>query len=379
MKKKEFLSLGLMTGTSMDGLDLSLIKTDGYHKFSSVLDNYFEFDDKLQKKLINLRDNISTSDDLKKYSKEMDQLEREITLFHSRKIINLIDEYDIDLIGFHGQTIFHNPKQKISKQLGNGKLLSQISKKIVINNFRQNDLNNDGQGAPLTPIFHRVLIGLLKENNKIALPVNIINIGGITNITQIYDIDNLENLNFTAFDIGPGNCLIDNWIRKNSKLKFDKDGEIANSGKVNDLVFNQAVDNFGKISYKISLDVKDFDISFAKGLSLEDGCATVTKFSAFLIAQGINYINTLNNNFPKINIICGGGRKNSFLIKNIYQNLNKETVLKNIDDYGFNGDFIESQCFGYLAVRSYLNLPISFPNTTGCSKPTIGGTLNRNF
>ena len=168
--------------------------------------------------------------------------------------------------------------------------------------------------------------------------------------------------------------------KKKFKKKFDKNGELAKSGKVDDLIFNLAVDNFSKESYEKSLDVKDFDISFVKGLSLEDGCATLTKFSAYLIAQGIEYFNNYNNFFSINNFTCGGGRKNSFLIENINENFtNKKIKLENIDNYGLDGDFIESQCFGYLAVRSYLGLPISFPGTSGCINPTVGGVINKNF
>jgi anhydro-N-acetylmuramic acid kinase len=221
---------------------------------------------------------------------------------------------------------------------------------------------------------------LIFEKKKIQFPINIVNIGGITNITQIIrkNISEFDNLN--AFDIGPGNCLIDEWIRKNSDKKFDKNGDIAKSGKVDELILNQAIDNFSKISYRESLDVKDYDISFVKGLSLENGCATLTKFSAYLIAKGIEYINHLNNFFSKKNLVCGGGRKNKFLLENINNFLIDDKIyLEDIDKYGMNGDFIESQCFAYLAIRSYLNLPISFPSTTGCTLPSKGGTLNKNF
>ena len=378
MNKKEFLSLGLMTGTSMDGLDLSLIKTDGYNEFSSIFNKYYEFDEKLHQELISLRQMLKNQGDLKKYFETINSLDREITLFHSKKIRDLINQYNIDLIGFHGQTIFHSSKDRISKQLGNGKLLSQITKTLVVDNFREKDILNNGQGAPLSPIFHKVISGNLKNLNKISLPTNILNIGGISNITKIYEDKNNKKLDFLALDIGPGNCLIDNWIRKNSHKKYDKDGLIAKTGKINYSTLNQAIENFSNISYGESLDVNDFDISFAKGLSFEDGCATLTEFSAHLIAKGIEYINKKDNNFTKNNLVCGGGRKNIFLIDAINKNLN-DVKLENIDQYGFDGDFIESQCFGYLAVRRFLNLPISFPSTTGCNIPTIGGTINKNF
>ena len=183
-----------------------------------------------------------------------------------------------------------------------------------------------------------------------------------------------------AFDIAPGNCLIDEWVRKNSKKKFDKNGDIAKAGKVNNLILSQALDNFEISNFEKSLDIKDFDIAFVKGLSLEDGCATLTKFSASLIARGIEYMNQINSCIPKTSLVCGGGRKNIFLLKSIEEILeNKKTKLENIDLLGLNGDFIESQAFGYLSVRTLLKLPISFPNTTNCKNPTIGGTLNKNY
>lgn len=382
MKKKVFTSLGLMTGTSMDGVDLSIIKSDGYDEFTPILDKYFEFEDNLQKKLINLREKIHIDNDLERFSDNLQLIEKELTIFQANIINNVLNNtsHKVDLIGFHGQTIFHNPQKKISIQLGNGKLLSQLVRKIVINNFRQNDLENDGQGAPLTPIFHQMISIMLSKKYNFRFPINIINIGGITNITQIIKNNETQLFDLSAFDIGPGNCLVDEWIRKNSNKKFDKNGEMAKSGKVDDLIYNQAIDNFSKSSYKRSLDIKDYDISFAKGLSLENGSATLTKFSAYLIAQGIEYIDKFNNDIATKNLVCGGGRKNIFLIKNINEFLNqKKLYLEDIDNYGLKGDFIESQSFAYLAIRSFLGLPISFPSTTNCKTPTKGGEYNKNF
>ena len=382
MKQKEFIALGLMTGTSMDGVDLSIIKSDGHAQFISIFNNYCEFDKKLRKKLINLRDKIFTFKDIEKHNEEINLVEREFTVFHSKIINKLSKKYkdQIDIIGFHGQTIFHNAKVQISKQIGDGQLLSQITKKIVVNDFRKQDLLNGGQGAPLTPIFHKLISSQIKEKFELTYPFNIINIGGITNITQLKNSKDLKNLNFYASDIGPGNCLIDEWVRKNTKNNFDYNGDTARFGKSNQLILNQAIENFSHFSYEESMDIKDFDLSFVKGLSFEDGCATLTKFSAYLIARGINYINNLNNTFPINNLICGGGRKNSFLIESVLENfINKKIKLENIDEYGMDGDFIESQTFGYLAIRTFLNLPISFPQTTRCKKPTVGGSINKNF
>ena len=378
MKKKLFNSLGIMSGTSMDGVDISLIKTDGENYFERILDKYYDFPKSLYEKLIKLRKIINSREDLDNHHAEIKDTERNFTLFHATIINDIISQNEIDIVGLHGQTIFHSPKDKISIQIGDGKLLSQLIKKKVIFNFRKNDIENNGQGAPLAPIFHN----LIAANNIKALEANtslsFLNIGGISNMTKI-------NKNFNpnlmeGFDIGPGNCLIDNWIKKNSQLKYDKDGKIASSGKVNQLILNQAIDNFNSPNYFKSLDINDYEISFLRGLEFEEGCTTITEITAYLIANGINDL-TKQNNDNNLVVLCGGGRKNKFLIKRIdnFLDVEKNFVLKDIDEYDLDGDFIESQAFGFLAARSVLNLPISFPNTTRCSKAVSGGEIIENF
>ena len=383
MKNNFYTAIGLMSGTSMDGVDVSLIISDGINKFSNIFDKYYKFDDKLYKKLVILRNLIFNKDDLSKFSKELEDVDRDLTLFHAKIINDIIKIYDddIDLIGFHGQTIFHDPKIGVSKQLGNGELLSQLTKTKVVYDFRQEDILNGGQGAPLAPIFHNLLSNILNMKNQIKYPICFLNIGGISNITIISNNEDLTNNKIRAFDIGPGNCLIDQWVRKNSNKKYDDTGSIGQSGIIDKLILNQAIDNFKIDSYNQSLDINDFDISFAKGLSLENGCATITVFTAYLISKGIEYANSFNKKSQTKYFICGGGRKNNFLIENIKKNLitYNNIDLENIDKYNIDGDYIESQAFGYLAVRSFLNLPISFPNTTGCKSPVSGGKLIKNF
>ncbi len=239
---------------------------------------------------------------------------------------------------------------------------------------------NGGQGAPLVPIFHNLLSKILNKKNKIKYPICFLNIGGISNITITEDND-LKTEKLKAFDIGPGNCLIDLWIKKNSKYKYDDKGQIGKSGTVDSLILNQAIENFSIDSYDKSLDIKNFDISFAKGLSLENGSATITNYTAHLIVKGIEYANKFNKNNKTKYLISGGGRKNNFLIDSIKKNLidYKNIDIELIDRYNFNGDFIESQAFGYLAIRSFLDLPITFPNTTGCKISVSGGKVIKNF
>ena len=375
---KSYYSLGLMSGTSMDGVDASIIQSDGETKYKVILDQYFEYSKGIYQNLNKLRDKIKSSKNLKKFSKEVKTIEKEITLFHVKAANEILkkSKVNVNFIGFHGQTIYHNANEKISKQLGDGKLLSKLTKKTVIYNFRKNDLDNGGRGAPLTPIFHKLLI----KKNKIPLPIIVLNIGGIANATYI----DVENKMYTKGDIGPGNCLIDKWIRLKSKNKnkYDKNGAIARSGKINNKIVSKGLIKFQEIddvAYP-TFDIKDFDMSFVKNLSLNDGAATLTEYTSIILARSLHFsswgpLDTV--------IITGGGRKNKFLINRIKKarnNKNEERIpIKLIDDFGIDGDFVESQAFAYLAVRSFLGLPISYPETTGCKEPCTGGVIVKNF
>jgi len=354
---KSYNSLGLMSGTSGDGIDASVIETDGKTQYKVLKNQFFEYPFSITRQIHKLKEEITNPNELLTHSKDIELIAEQITDYHANAANEMIHKHDIDLIGFHGQTIYHNSDQKISKQIGSGEKLSKITKKTVICNFRENDLNNGGEGAPLAPIFHKLLV----KQNKIKIPVSIINIGGISNITSI-------NNNFTMYsrDIGPGNCLIDKWIRLKSKEKYDEKGSIARSGIIDKFILNQSLDNFynNEISKKKSFDTNDFDLSFARGLNLENGAATLTEFTADICSKKIASGNIY---------VSGGGRKNSFLIERLEKKTNSEITL--IDEMGIDGDFIESQAFAYLAVRSFLKLPISFPETTGCSEPCSGGKI----
>tara|TARA_B110000027_G_scaffold132119_1_gene157658 strand:+ start:27 stop:1154 length:1128 start_codon:yes stop_codon:yes gene_type:complete len=374
--EKNYTALGLMSGTSMDGVDASIIKSNGEDEYEVIFDQYFKYDDKMYQELVDIRNKINSSKDLEINSIVLGDIEKKITIFHASVCKKIISDNpnNIDLIGFHGQTIFHNAKEKISKQLGDASLLSGLLKKKVVYNFRENDINNGGQGAPLAPIFHRLLV----NQNQIIPPVCILNIGGIANITIISskDFNDLK-----SYDIGPGNCLLDEWTRKNSNEKFDKNGELAKIGKTDQTILNQAIDSFDNIkdNNNLSFDVKDFDLNFVRGLSIEDGLSTLTDFTAAIIYQSItNSINLVKGTELKI-LICGGGRKNLSLINSIKSKLPFNMKLTIIDDYKINGDFVESQAFAYLAIRSYLNKMISFPETTNVKKPCSGGVLIENY
>ena len=368
--QKKYTALGLMSGTSGDGVDASILASNGVDYYEVIKNKYFEYDSNIYEKIHSIKERVLSIKDLKILSKELKNLEREITLFHA-KIVKELGNLDEDfLIGFHGQTIYHNPKEKISKQLGDGKLLYQLTKKKIIFNFRKNDILNGGEGAPLTPLFHQ----LIAIQNKIKIPVCIVNIGGISNATVIKD--SLGTSKIFSKDIGPGNCLIDTWVRKNSNKKFDYNGELASSGIKNEIIFEQAQELYANRNnkQKISLDISDFDISFSRGLSLQDGAATLTDFTASIIAEELSLILEKEKKLTNI-LFCGGGRKNKVLLSNIKKKLPSKIVLKLIDEYSIDGDFVESQAFAFLAIRSFRKMPISFPNTTGCSSPSIGGEI----
>ncbi len=368
--QKKWISLGLMSGTSGDGVDASIIITDGLKQYELIKEKYYEYDVDIYKDIHKLKDKIQKTKDLETFKSEIDNLERKITIFHAEAIkdLNINDE---TIIGFHGQTIFHNPEEKISKQLGNGKLLNQLTNKNIVFDFRSNDILNGGQGAPLTPVFHH----LISIQKKIKLPVCFLNIGGISNITIITNKNDLSKV--ISKDIGPGNCLIDTWVRKNSNKKFDCNGLIALSGKRNEIIFEQAQELYSNRNSKkkLSFDTNDFDVSFLRGLNFEDGVTTLTDFTASILGDELSL--SLKNKVEDI-LLCGGGRKNKVLINKIKKYLSPGINLKLIDELNINGDFIESQAFAFLAVRSILKLPISFPNTTGCKLPCSGGKLIKN-
>ena len=376
---KIYTALGLMSGTSMDGVDASIIQTDGKSEYKVILDKYFEYPKSIYNDLTILRNKIKISKDLKKLQKQIKSIEKDITIFHAESVEKILKKtrLNIDFIGFHGQTIFHNSKEKITKQLGDGKLLSKLTKKKVVYDFRQNDLENGGEGAPLTPIFHKLII----EQKKIKSPVIIINLGGIANYTLIWQDKKIPPQNhLLSADTGPGNCLIDQWIRKKINMPYDKKGKIAKLGNINKKIIAKLLKTH---PVKKSYDIKDFNLTLLKKLSLEDGAATLTEYTAdSLIGNILGFLEDVQW-CKTINILlCGGGRKNNFLVSIIKKKTaisKTHRLVKLIDSLGIDGDFVESQAFGYLAIRSYLKLPISFPETTGCNKASTGGVIVKNY
>ena len=355
-----------MSGTSMDGLDCSLIETDGKEYTKIIKEKTYKYSSLYKKNLKNLISNLPK--EKKKqilYAKENEIFVTHNILRITRKFIKFIkyNSEKIDLIGLSGQTIIHNPEKNYSIQLCSGGELNLQLKIPVISNFRQKDLEYGGQGAPIGSFYHK---SILDKINKSAA---IINLGGIANITYI----NKKKL--ISYDMGPSNALIDDLCYLFYKKKYDKSGLLAKKGKTIVKILNKyKKDKYFKKRYPKSLD-RDYFTSFyreLKNCKYKDAINTASMMTVFGVLKSLDQIK------DKIDLIIftGGGRKNKFIISALKENLKfKEIDISDIDKFGLNGDMIESQMFGYLAVRSIKKLPLSIPSTTGVSKPMSGGVL----
>ena len=364
--KNLITSIGLMSGTSCDGVDASIIKSDGENEVHFIGNFFLPYEETVKLKIINLKEKINLILDIEKNMTDLNNLQKEITFIHA-KIVDLIikkfalDKSEIDLIGFHGHTIFHSFKDKKTKQIGDGRLLSKITGLNVVYNFRENDIKNGGQGAPLVPIFHK----LLQIKLRLKLPLAFLNIGGISNLTHLN-----KDKKMSSFDTGPGNFLIDRilQIKSSGRIQFDKGGMNAFEGNVDRNILDSYLsDPYYDFLPPKSLDVNDFSLSQLRSLSLEDSVATLSELTSLTIVNALNFFKTK----PLEIILCGGGRKNKYIFERIKKLSNIK--ISNIDDYKINGDFIESQAFAYLAIRSFLKKPITFPETTGATRPISGG------
>jgi anhydro-N-acetylmuramic acid kinase len=361
---KFYYSLGFMSGTSLDGVDASIIKSDG-ENYVEIIDNkYIKYNDKLRSKLVKIVDYCTSRVKFNKLLQNIREVEKEVTIVHEklfRKIIRNNSKIKIDFIGFHGQTILHKPQNGYSIQIGDSKLLSRLTKTKVVSNFRENDIINGGQGAPLAPLYHKLIL----SKTRLKFPLAIVNIGGISNITYFKNKNKI-----ISFDTGPGNYLLDKWVKKNTGKNFDKNGFFSKTGKVNKKILNKLLKNpYYKKKIPKSLDVKNYDLKSIEKLSFKDGCATLSMLTIQTICSAIKKI----DKDTCMLLVSGGGRKNKFIFNNLKKKLNISVDV--VDKYNFDGDYIESQAFAYLAIRSYLKKFITLPSTTGVSKPCLGGSL----
>lgn len=353
-------ALGLMSGTSLDGIDAALIRTDGNDIFEVGQWLTAPFTTELRQ---HIRESVYMRGDLAK-------IEQEMTLAHVDAVKALLKQAnlkprDVRVIGFHGQTVMHRPDEGITWQMGNGALLAEKTGIDVVCDFRRRDVAAGGQGAPLVPLFHAALV------KHMELPVVVINLGGIANITWIGRSeetgDDIMALDIMAFDTGPGNVLLNEWSLQFAGEPIDRDGKLAFAGQVHPDVLKQYLsDNFFRSHPPKSLDRNYFNLAPAEGLSKEDGAATLTAFTAEALRAAQQY-------FPipaKHWYVAGGGRHNPALMKAIADLL---THVKPVETLGWHGDALEAQAFAYLAVRSLKRLPLTLPTTTGTNRAVTGG------
>jgi len=344
-------SLGLMSGTSLDGVDVAWLQTDGttIKKIGEGL--MVPYPMPLREKIRSiLGQNVMTL--------EVKSIERELTLFQAQIVKEAQKIQSFDVIGFHGQTIFHAPP--FTRQIGDGELLAKEVGVDVIYDFRSQDMKQGGQGAPLVPIFHRALI-------ETEVPIAIVNVGGVANMTWMQ-----KDWPLIACDTGPGGALLDDWTLKTIGLPYDENGLLSSQGKVNEACVQQwlAQAYFAK-SYPKSLDRNDFNglIKDIEIMSPADGAATLVELTARSIIHALTQMPAL----PQKLYVTGGGRRNLHLMQRL-RALASYSV-DSVEDLGWDGDLLEAFAFAYLAVRVKAGLPTSFPTTTGVNQPVSGGKL----
>lgn len=362
---KTYRSIGLMSGTSMDGIDLALIESDGKKIINHLGSSYKKYDNSFKQRLSSIIYNPATLEEIK-------TVENELTILHADLVNeflsnNNIDKSSIDLIAFHGHTIYHNPEKSITWQLGNGTLLAAKTKINVIYDFRSKDVLLGGQGAPLVPIYHLYLFA--NQN----LPISVLNIGGISNITYLSS-DSEDSIE--AFDTCFGNAPFDDLVKEKFNLDFDKDGQLSGQGSPDFLLADRILQNeiFHKKPPK-SFDRDDFSKILApiNSLKSEDALATFAYMHAKAIQINLDFLSQR----PKEIFICGGGRKNATIMNEMKKWLSGISV-KSVEEIGLNGDLIEAEAFAFLGIRSLIGLPLSFKKTTGLKTPennSCGGTL----
>ncbi len=349
--------IGLMSGTSLDGIDAAIVETDGLRYIRTGAFLTIPYDDGFRSRL---RATFGTRGD----TPMAQDISRELAQCHAEAVDALLKKAglkaaDIQLIGFHGQTIFHDPGNRFTRQLGDGALLARLTGIRVVNDFRSADVAAGGQGAPLVPLFHSALAEGMER------PLAILNIGGIANITYLGEGDPI------AFDTGPGNALIDDLFLRHTGVALDKDGATAGAGKVDGNALARLLDHsFFRMAVPKSLDRDVFDPSPVAQLSLADAAATLAMFTAKSISLSVDLLPAA----PKRWLVCGGGRHNGAIMHGL-RNLLKVPV-EPVEVAGWNGDALEAQAFAYLAVRALKGLPLTLPTTTGVPQPMTGGVLH---
>lgn len=359
---KKIRALGLMSGTSLDGVDIAAVTTDGVDVYDFGRAYTVPYDDALREDIRRL---LGLKPDTPEHIAQINGVEDELTRFHARVVNEYMASYDdgIELIGFHGHTIHHEPQNRYTHQIGNGQLLANLTGKRVVACFRRADVLAGGQGAPLVPVFHNALSAGFEK------PLAILNIGGVANITWIG-----RNGELLAFDTGPGNAPVNDWVWKHGGQHMDYNGRLAVSGTIDGKVLASLMRHKYFAQYppkSIDRNIFNEKLEHLEGLSLEDGAATATAFAAEAVAYSCAmYLPEM----PKNMIVCGGGANNPTMVRFLRQRL-PEVEIKTARDVDWNCDALEAQAFAFLAARRLYGLPSTYPSTTGAPEPIICGEI----
>jgi anhydro-N-acetylmuramic acid kinase len=353
-------AIGVISGTSMDGIDIALIETDGRGIVKAGPGTMAPYPRALRKELLAFLD-----DPARAQSDPLTELEEAVTDVFTAAIAAFLSAHglgpkNIDLIGNHGQTVYHNPQQRFTRQLSLGGRMAKALGIPVVGDFRTADVAAGGQGAPLVPIYHAALASSLPQ------PLMVLNLGGVANVTY------LDGDTIIAFDTGPASALIDDLMLRRFGLPYDSGGRIAMEGKVNAGVLADLLANpFFAARPPKSLDRNEFHQRAKAVDTLEehDAAATLTAFTIAATVAALDHVPKK----PLRWLVTGGGRHNQGIMRGLAEQL--AVPVGSVETEGWNGDLLEAQCFGYLAVRSTLGLPLSLPTTTGVPVPMTGGKL----
>ena len=358
------LAIGLMSGTSLDGVDAALIETDGEALVRPIAFRGEGYSDAARAQLAEAT-RLALTFDRPRASPPIVAAGELIDRVHVLAVLKLLADAgvvaaDIGVVGYHGQTVAHRPDRGWTWQIGDGAAVARATGIVTVSDFRAADVAAGGQGAPLLPVYHAALTAGLDR------PVAVLNLGGVANITHVGD-DGL-----VAFDTGPANGLIDRWVGQETGARYDEGGALAASGRVDEAVLTAMLDHpFFDAAPPKSLDRDDFTIQPARGLAAADGAATLTAFTAASVALALTRLPSR----PRRLLVAGGGRHNPTMLRMIAERtgLTPEPT----DTLGWDGDATEAQGFAYMAVRALAGRPISFPDTTGAPAPMTGGVVHR--
>lgn len=350
-----------MSGTSLDGIDVALIRTDGENLVERGPSETYAYTDEQRGILRAALEDARTLTRREDRPGGLANAEAALTDWHGRAVERFLEANPatLDVIGFHGQTVIHRPEMKLTVQLGDGRALARRLGVPVVYDMRAADVAAGGQGAPFVPVYHRALAASLPER-----PIAFVNIGGVANLTWIGAQGEM-----IAFDTGPGNALLDDWALKHTGVARDSDGALAARGLVGTSAVAQFLSHpFFAMAPPKSLDRNAFARVSLAGLSPQDGAATLVEITAQTIARAVDWLPQA----PRTWVVCGGGRHNPAIMKALRKKLPN---VHSAEERGFNGDAVEAEAWAYLAVRSRKELPLSFPMTTRVGEPMTGGVL----